>query len=163
MTNYNTASNMQQTMNDKIYDRNLPSQMLQPYFDARPVMTKYALMPIIDTRKETTVNVTTQPSFNIESVFNPGNSSAPWSGLSSNINVESELRNQFFALQHCNQSAFIPNSNSDLYIHSFNQTTDKKTVINNQEQFDLFNPNPDKTKVGISMFNNSTRSQLNDI
>jgi hypothetical protein len=32
--------------NMRIYDRNIPSQMLQPYIDVRPVMTKYSYFPI---------------------------------------------------------------------------------------------------------------------
>jgi hypothetical protein len=41
-------STMQEQTNRRIYDRNIPSQMLQPYLDVRPVMTKYSYFPIVD-------------------------------------------------------------------------------------------------------------------
>ena len=46
---YSEISNSQihtQT-NERIYNRNIPSQMLQPYLDVRPVMTKYSYFPIV--------------------------------------------------------------------------------------------------------------------
>ena len=42
------TSQRQQTVYLRSYERNIPSQPLQPYLDARPVMTKYSLLPIID-------------------------------------------------------------------------------------------------------------------
>ena len=39
-------------MNKKIYERNIPSNQLQPYLDVRPVMTKYSYLPIVDPRRE---------------------------------------------------------------------------------------------------------------
>jgi hypothetical protein len=53
--------------------------------------------------------------YNPEYVFNPGNAVAPWSGYATAVNVESTLRNQFFALQKCGQSEYVPSSKSDLY------------------------------------------------
>ena len=38
------VSKMHEQTNTRIYDRNIPSQMLQPYLDVRPVMTKYSLI-----------------------------------------------------------------------------------------------------------------------
>ena len=35
-------------LSNKIYERNLPSQKIKPYFDARPSSSKYATMPIIE-------------------------------------------------------------------------------------------------------------------
>ena len=34
------SSQIQKQSNERIYNRNIPSQMLQPYIDVRPVMTK---------------------------------------------------------------------------------------------------------------------------
>ena len=48
-------SKIHEETNTRIYDRNIPSQMLQPYLDVRPVMTKYSYFPIVDPRKELTV------------------------------------------------------------------------------------------------------------
>jgi hypothetical protein len=106
-------------MNSRIYDRNIPSQMLQPYISVRPVMTKYSFMPIVDPRKELSVKLEQQPTYNSNIVFNPGNDMAPWSGYSSGINVESELRGQIYALQKCDQAVYVPNISihSSLYLH----------------------------------------------
>lgn len=159
-----TVSNIRNTTNTRIYDRNIPSQMLQQYIDVRPVMTKYSYFPIVDPRKELNVRMNQYPTFNPQTIFNPGNTQSPWSGFASNINKESELRNQIFALQKCSQSVYVPNSNSDLYNYSFAP----KQIIPNQphnllfrnEQFDSFNPNPKPNTVGTYMFANSTRSQI---
>jgi len=45
------TSQRQQTVYLRSYERNIPSQPLQPYLDARPVMTKYSILPIVDPRK----------------------------------------------------------------------------------------------------------------
>ena len=169
MNNSNVVcvSKIHEQTNHRIYNRNIPSQMLQPYLDVRPVMTKYSHMPVVDPRREINVKLEQMPTYNSHAVFNPGNTKSPWSGFSTNINLESELRNQIFALQNCDQSVYVPNSNSDLYNYSFNINN---TIQNNphsllfqQNNFCDFNPNPDDKIVGSSMFNNSTRSQIKDI
>jgi|UniRef100_A0A6C0DHW6 hypothetical protein len=163
------VSEIHNETNRRIYDRNIPSQMLQPYIDVRPVMTKYSYLPIVDPRKELNVNMNQLPTFNPHIVFNPGNTQSPWSGFASNINTESELRNQIFALQKCSQSVYVPNSNSDLYEYKFN--TNKNTpqqyqphnLLFRNETFNCFNPNPDSNIVGTYMFSNSTRSQIREL
>jgi len=159
------VSQIHDTTNTRIYDRNIPSQMLQPYLDVRPVMTKYSYFPIVDPRKPITVPLKQQPVYNANKVFNPGNAMAPWSGFASNINKESELRNQIYALQKCSQSVYVPNSNSDLYNYKFrtvNQPNPHELLFNN-EKFDQFNPNPNTEKIGSAAFFNSTRVQLRDL
>ena len=71
----------------------------------------------------------------MRSTFNPGNATAPWSGYASKVNVESELKNQIFALQHCNQSEFVPKSSSDLYT-SFPCGTSKPVQMNHPLLFE---------------------------
>jgi hypothetical protein len=95
------VSEIHNQTNTRIYDRNIPTQPLQPYLDVRPVMTKYSFLPIVDPRKELNVNLKQLPTFNQRTTFNPGNTQSPWSGFASNINTESELRNQIYALQKC--------------------------------------------------------------
>ena len=46
---------------------------------------------------------------------NPTTRLGAWSRYTANINTESELRNQIYALQNSPQSVYVPNSNSDLY------------------------------------------------
>jgi hypothetical protein len=88
---------------------------------------------------------------------------APWSGYASNVNVESDLRNQIFALQKCSQAVYVPSSNSDLYQFGFKPTKQESQPFPNlfaNEQFSQFNPNPEN--VGHDVFYNSTRQQLKD-
>jgi len=159
---YLTCSTITNETNNRIYDRNIPSQPLQPYLDVRPVMTKYSIMPIVDPRKENSVKLNQLPSYNVHNVFNPGNTESPWSGF--NVNNESILRNQIFALQKCSQSEYVPSSNSDLYKwsfkpkHNINQTHE---LLFEQSKFCDFNPNEEK--IGNELFYNSTRVQLRDL
>ena len=159
------VSKIHQETNSRIYDRNIPSQMLQPYLDVRPVMTKYAYFPIVEPRKSNSVPLTVQPTFNPHKIFNPGNTTSPWSGFASNVNVESELRNQIYALQKCSQSVYVPSSKSDLYNYGFtpNPTPQSHSLLFQNESFSQFNPNPDSKKVGTGMFFNSTRVQVRDM
>jgi hypothetical protein len=163
----NCVSKIHEQTNTRIYDRNIPSQMLQPYLDVRPVMTKYSHFPIVDPRKELNVKLTQIPTYNSQTVFNPGNTQSPWSGFASNINLESELRNQVFALQKCDQSVYVPNSSSDLYKYSYTPNKAKQSqshsLLFQKEQFCDFNPNPDNKIVGSGMFYNSTRTQVKEI
>ena len=108
-------SQRQQTVYLRSYQRNIPSQPLQPYLDARPVQTKYSIMPIVDPRKQINTPLVQCATFTPETIYNPGNDTGPWSGYASNINHESELKNQIFALQSCSQATYIPSSNSSLY------------------------------------------------
>ena len=161
--NYRSAIINSET-NSRIYDRNIPSQVLQPYFTPRSVSTKYSILPIVDPRRENSVQVMSYPTYNTHAIFNPGNSQSPWSGYSSNINKESELRNQIFALQKCSQSVYVPDSASDLYQYDFQATKTCNQPFNElfrEEKFDAFNPNPENLAPGI--FLNSTRANVKDI
>lgn len=152
-------------LDDRIAERNIPSAPLQPNFSIRPVSTKYAILPIYDRRAPTNVPIQKFPTYNVGQTFNPGTAQAPWSGFASNINVESSLRNQFFALQDCEQSTYIPNSTSDLYQvavpKSSNTLPNQFHLLQKQEQFARFNPNT--CNLGRGLFMNHTRQQLKDI
>jgi hypothetical protein len=156
------ASQVTDSINHRIYDRNIPSSMLQPYIDARPVSTKYSLMPIVDPRKKYCVPLKVEPTYSPYKVFNPGNTQSPWSGFASNINVESELRNQIYALQKCSQAVYVPSSNSDLYKFQFqpckaSQIQQPYQALFKKEHFSPFNPNPEN--IGQGIFMNHTRQQ----
>ena len=159
------VSDIHKQTNQRIYDRNIPSQMLQPYIDVRPVMTKYSYFPIVDPRKKINVPLQQMPTYNVNTVFNPGNTTSPWSGFSSNINLESELRNQVYALQKCSQSVYVPNSGSDLYNYKFNSVKQPNPheLLFQNDGFSQFNPNPDSSVVGAGMFYNNTRCQVRDM
>jgi hypothetical protein len=160
-----SVAQIHQETNARIYDRNIPSQILQPYIDVRPVLTKYSYFPIVDPRRELNVKLLQEPTYNVHKVFNPGNTTSPWSGFATNINKESELRNQIYALQKCSQAVYVPSSQSDLYNYKFKTVTQPNPhellFINNN--FSSFNPNPNENIIGTNLFNNSTRSQVMDL
>jgi hypothetical protein len=161
-----SVAKMHQETNTRIYDRNIPSQMLQPYLDVRPVMTKYSYFPIVDPRRKINTPLEQLPTFNPHTTFNPGNATAPWSGFASSINVESELRNQIYALQKCSQAVYVPNSNSDLYKHQVSNqhlVNQPHDLLFKNEKFQCFNPNPEPNFIGAQSFFNSTRTQLKDL
>lgn len=150
-----------QELNERIAERNIPSAYLEPNIDFRPVMTKYSILPIVDQKTSSSVNILRYPTYSPHSVYNVGNDLAPWSGFASNINTESTLRNQYFALQKCDQSAYIPSSNSDLYkIKQPSVEVNKQThpLLFKEEEFESFDPNHVASE--HILFNNFTRQQL---
>jgi hypothetical protein len=164
--NYGEVSSSQRvdSTNLRIYERNIPSQILQPYLSVRPVMTKYSIMPIVDPRAPIHVPMEQLPIYNTEKVFNPGNATAPWSGYASNVNVESDLQNRIFALQKCSQSVYVPDSNSDLYNFAFKPNKEINQpfpYLFKNEDFSEFNPNTENIAHGL--FQNSTRQQLKNV
>jgi hypothetical protein len=156
-------------LDNRIYERNIPSSSLQPSFGIRPVSTKYDLLPIVDRYKPATVSCTrnaSTPIYNINTTFNPGNATAPYEGYASNVNTESTLRNQFFALTDCPQADYIPSSNSDLYQWTFQSKTRNEpnphTLLFEQQQFNQ-KPEHNTFDLGRVLFNNATRQQLKDV
>lgn len=149
-------------VNKRIYERNIPSATLQPSFSIRPVQTKYTLFSLDSNHTPADVSIIKEPVYNVESVFNPGNTQGPWSGFATKINTESKLRNQYFALQRSEQSVYVPSSNSDLYndptVDSSMIVKDTFPYLNKTEQFDSHNPNT--IQVGLDTFHNCTRQQL---
>ena len=161
------VSQIHNQTNTRIYDRNIPSQVLQPYLNVRPVMTKYSFLPIVDPRKEIKTRLTQMPTYNTSQIFNPGNNTAPWSGFAANVNLESELRSQVFALQKCSQAVYVPNSNSDLYkshnVPAYRTNPPQHELLFRKEVFQDFNPNPDPKILGSGIFMNSTRTQVKEL
>ena len=153
--------------NDRIYNRNITSQTLQPYLDSRPVLTKYSIMPIVDPRKQIDTPLIQRATYTPETIFSPGNDFGPWSGYASNVNHESELRNQIFALQSCSQATYVPSSKSSLYEVKWQNKMKSMEQpfpdLFKQEQFVPTNPNAHPEKIGYALFNNATRQQLKDL
>ena len=149
-------------INSRISERNIPSAALRPAFDVRPLSSKYATMPILETRPAPTVQIQHYQQFSTETVFNPGNARAPWRGWAERVNVESSLRNQFFALQRNDRAAYVPNSDSDLYnvtvIARDIEQPNPYLFDNGASNFAPMNPNPHN--LGKLTFDNSTRFQL---
>jgi hypothetical protein len=163
------CSARQDIMNTRTYVRNIPSQPLQPYLDARSVLTKYSIMPIVDPRREINTPLIQQATYSPSQIFNPGNviARAPWSGFASNINQESDLRGQLYALQKCSQATYVPNSKSSLYnVHWKNQgnsVTQPFPELFKKDDLSTSSSNTDPTTIGYALFNNATRQQLKNL
>ena len=159
--------NMRRTaeLNERISARNVPNVPLQPQFGIRPVSTKYDMMSIIDRRAIPTVDIKRVPTHNVNTNFNPGNAQAPWEGFASNINDESILRNQFFAIQNCAKAVYVPDSTSDLYEVKVGGRQEEQVFQDLFTEPDLapFNPNPSQSKVGYEFFHNGTRNQIKNM
>ena len=165
--NKESSSQISHSINTRIYDINIPSHMLQPYLNVRPATTKYSLMPIVEPRIPKNNYLNQQPVYNTGEVFNPGNTHSPWSGFATNINLESELRNQIYALQSSSQSVYVPSDDSDLYKFNFRNNANNNNIqqpfpgLFNKEHYNLFDPNPEH--IGQGLFQNCTRQQLKDL
>lgn len=146
-------------LNLRLCARNEPSRPLQPQFSLRPVSTKYALLPVVDTVIPSSVPLDTYPIYQPGQVFNPGNNMAPWSGFATNIDVESTLRSQFMALQRNEQSVYIPSSDSDMYVNPVYGRPEQQPFpgLFQSPSFQSFNPNT--CNVGKDLFHNPTREQ----
>jgi hypothetical protein len=155
------SSSITDSINDRIFVRNIPSKTLQPYLSSRPAMTKYSILPIVEPYKKPRVNLETFASYNVSHTFNPGNNVAPWSGFAESINTESELRNQIYALQRGSQAVYVPSSSSDLYsyarpISKENQVKQPFPLLFSSEKLSA-SCHPVQ---GNKLFNNSTRQML---
>lgn len=151
-------------INNRLSSRNVPDSPLEPHYDLRPVQTKRTLFPIVKNARSMTEPKLPYPEHNTMLNFNPGNDTAPTSGFNRNVDVETVLRNQTFALQHgANQSVYVPSSASDLYNVS---VVAKPSVQPHPDLFSMpqFNtaphPNLVDTAIGIDRFFNHTRTQL---
>ena len=160
------GNNRTEELNDRLYQRNIPSTDLQPQFGIRAVSTKYAMMPILDRRTQPTEPINNIPTYDPYATFNPGNATAPWSGFAANVNNESKLRNQFYALQRgCGQSTFIPSTTSDMYevnIPMPLQNTAEQSFPYLFEKSSFENFDPCFSGGGANLFDNCTRYQLKE-
>lgn len=150
-------------LNIRISQRNVPSSNLKPQFSQRPLSSKYELFPIFDRRPKPTVPIKCEPIFNPANTFNPGTAQAPWSGFSTNINTESQLRNQYFALQKNDQAEYIPSSSSQLYNNKVIGNNVKQRFPGLFEKPNLASFNPNKDEIGYLLFNNGTRQQYKNV
>ena len=154
-------------LNDRIFDRNHSDHALPPNIDSRPVQTKYALFPMLDKRMPATVPIESNYDYSLETNFTPPiMTNGPVSGYINNVNTESTLRNQFFALQKgADQSVYIPSSNSDLYkvtVVSRPEEQPYPLLFENGIQIDkTLHPNVrNNPDIGKDLFHNNTRTQL---
>ena len=160
------------TINNAIADRNIPSTNLTMNFSFRPVNTKYTLMPTVNQSMNQCMNqninshVNNYGVFDMSNTFYPGTRKPHFSGFATNVDKESSMRNQFYALQKADQAVYVPNSKSDLYENNINFITHNNNIDNNllfnEERFNDFNPNLSPI-IGNELFYNSTRVQLKNL
>lgn len=150
-------------LNSRIYDRFRPDHPLQANLDVRPTSTKYSLFPIIDLRKQNSVELAPTLDYSIESGFVPPAARGPTVGYTDNVHIENQLRNQYFALQKgADQGVYVPSSNSDLYRISMPQSSNPQ----DQPYPELFSqPNFQNNRslvpgIGGDLLFNNTRIQL---
>ena len=150
-------------LNERTLARFIPDSPLQPSINRRPIPTKYARFPIIDRVVEAHVPIRTYLDYSASSAFAPIQGNGPFSGFK--VCDESNLRNQYFAIQSAPQSAYIPISSSELY---------KVTIAPESRPepqpflglFDNYRMNPfapvrnADPKIGSDTFLNNTRVQL---
>ena len=120
----------QNLINDTIYQRNIPSENMQVSLPQRSVSTKYAHFPILDSRKESNVLWNYTRPYDNNQMFFHGTRKPHFWGFMQNVDLESNLRNQFFALQKADQANYIPNSNSNMYENNINFMTTNKNLDN---------------------------------
>ena len=155
----------EELQNNKIYSRNIPSFFLQPNIDFRPVSTKFSYFQFMDEQPKSNVNINKLPNYNPEKIFFPGDRKPHFSYFSMNVDKETSLRNQFMALQSCDQAVYVPNSNSDLY-NSLSNTISSTNIEYKEPQFYTLNDTEKyssnhKTSLlnnqNNQLFNNNTR------
>jgi hypothetical protein len=137
--------NYDNELNARLENRNKPSSPLQPLYEFRPVSTKYTLFHKIDEPVNQTNNSHNSYMYDPHQVFNPGDR-APIDYFMRNVDVESTLRSQFFALQKSPQAVYVPELNSQLYNNPMayspeffsptDATTEKaKCIVDNETLF----------------------------
>jgi hypothetical protein len=153
-------------LNDRIKERQFPDSPLEPMFAPRSVPTKYSQFPIINRRKPMNEPVIPYLDYNLKVNFNPGTQNAPPSGYLNNIDTETILRNQTFALQKAEQSVYIPSSNSDLYKTTVVSKPSEQThplLFENPIFENRLHPNVANSNIGRDKLFNHTRTQLRNM
>jgi hypothetical protein len=166
---YNNQERLDE-IDNRIFERNLPSKDLTTVYDPRPSHTRRSFLPIVDNQAFQSV----KPNlvYNQQSQFNPG-TSAPFSGYATFIDNENRLKNLFAPLQKGGgQGLFIPSSSSDLYNMKLNEQQTDNIQNNNVDNkhnllfksYNNFNTyNPNVNGLGFETFNNHTRQQRRNV
>jgi hypothetical protein len=152
-------------LNQRILDRTVSDKPLAPNFSQRPTMSKYALYPMFERSSSSSVPIEENYNHSLEKNFSPPVAAVgPVSGFINNVDQESELRNQYHALQKgAGQDVYIPSSNSDLYKVSVVSRPSEQPYpgLFETQQFDQRNhANLAHGNIGKETFHNNTRTQL---
>jgi hypothetical protein len=135
-------------LNERIHNRIIPDNNVK-------------LNPVFDIKSKNDTH------YKIEENFAPIQTKGPFINFVSNVDKESHLRNQIYALQHgAEQSVYVPSSKSDLY-----NTSVPLSSVNIEQPFTgLFernrefvttqNEHVNKFNIGRDVFHNNTKVQL---
>ena len=153
-------------LNQRILGRNTGYGNQDALLDVRSVATKYTF-PLQAATPKCSQPVVRSNVFSTLDTYATGDSKYPWNGYVSNINNESILRNQVFALQRSPQAYYVPNSNSDLYTSTVRPSANNQDGDPEQLFPNLFRNSIAKQILNAPLrtpilFNNDTRQQLKD-
>jgi len=156
-------------LNTRISKRNYADHALPPNFSPMPVQTRFVKFPALDIYRKPIVQIEGNYDYGLETNFTPPLMSVgPVSGFLNRVNTESNLRNQYFALQKgAGQGVYIPDKNSDLYRVYLPYTEGEQThplLFENMPLDQTVHPNVvSEPNVGADLFNNNTRTQLKEL
>tara|TARA_R110002072_G_scaffold8051_3_gene42492 strand:+ start:756 stop:1286 length:531 start_codon:yes stop_codon:yes gene_type:complete len=165
--------NIDNEINNAIFQRNFPDRPLQPLFNPTPTSTRYRNFPITnnnitgDLVNSNKTKCKDYDKFSLESNFNPG-TSAPVNHYLQSIDLETSLRNQHIRKHKYNENCWVPGSMNNLY-KDYNNNNNilpygcMDPYIVNDQHFCNFNPNLDDKNIGFASFNNHTRNQLKNL
>lgn len=152
-------------LNQRIGERHFSDMPMKPYYDVRPVPTKYAFFPVIDRVKNVEEPKKFYLDHNVEINFTPSTSKSHCAGYFKNIDNEHDLRNQTRYLQkHETTRPYIPKGYSELYRVSIPNYSDAMLPKEHMHPL-LFEKNNFEGKsfnryVGRMRINNHTRQQM---
>jgi hypothetical protein len=158
------SSQLNEEINNKIYQRFVPSHSLPPNLSVYPVPTKYVKLGITDNHPHQNTIQNNYQNFQCNTMFCPTLKNGNYNGYSNNIHLESELRNQFVALQKCDAAEYIPNYKSSLFMYSTpsnKQYTQPFEYLFNTAIYMPFQPILTEQQ-NDALFFNHTRQQLKD-
>lgn len=151
----------EEVINTRLYNRNISKKHLDVLYPLIPYSTKFQKFPTTPSfNTEVNTNIFNKLEYEYHAGEHPGTSRAPVQGFMKNVDFESSLRNQYFGLQKCEQSHFVPNSDSSLYTPSIKQVEPYND--NHSLLFKTHNYTTNKSvKKEDFLFNNYTRFQRN--
>lgn len=147
-------------LNERLFNRNVSIRPVNSLLSVRATPTKYVKMPIVNMRSPAKTQCPHILPFNVHKQFFPGNTKSPWDGY--NVDNETILRNQTFALQKCDQREYVPSSTSDLYAKTVPQKMYTGKYQNMFTKPDIQPKDTNPEDLGLFFFNNHTREQRID-
>ena len=126
----------QDNNNNKIYNRNIPSNDIEPVFDPRPISMKYELNKKIT--PNVNVNIKQYNNFDTNNTFYPGTKKPSFFGFSNNVDLETELLH--------NNNKYDVKNNGDLYNNNNNNNYNNNNNNNNNNNYNNNNNNNNNNK-----------------